>query len=71
MLFVELVGRGSITAPIQAAATWENVGTGTVTVGDPLLLLPTTLPDDTDTIVYVDVVVGLTGILTGLALVAE
>ena len=74
MLFVELIGKEFIAVPEQTAATLVNVGNAgavTVTVGDPLLAVPVTPPDDTDTIVYVEVVVGLTGILTGLALVAE
>ena len=70
---MELVGKEFIAVPEQTAAIWVNVGEAgavTVTVGDPLLPVPVTLPDDTDTIVYVEVVVGLTGILTGLVLVA-
>ena len=43
----------------------------TVTIADPLLPVPVTLPDETDTIVNVEVVVGFTEILTGLVPVAE
>ena len=42
----------------------------TVTIADPEFPVPVP-PPVTDTIVYVEVDVGLTGILTGLALVAE
>jgi hypothetical protein len=42
----------------------------TVTVAEPVFPVPEP-PPVTDTIVYVEVAVGLTGILTGLALVAE
>ncbi len=67
MLFKELIGKEFIVAPEQIGATWLNdgsVGGVTVTVADPVFPVPVNPPPVTDTIVYVEVVIGLTGMLT-------
>jgi hypothetical protein len=65
--FKEVVGKGFIVAPEQIGATCVNIGRVggvTVTVADPVFPVPVNPPPVTDIIVYVEVVIGLTGMLT-------
>ena len=66
---LEVVGKTGAVAPEQIAANEAKVGVTvgvTVTVADPVFPVPVP-PPATDTILYVEVAVGLTAMLTGLA----
>ena len=73
VVFVELVGKALKLPPEHIALTAVKVGVTfgvTVTVALPVFPVPVP-PPVTDEIVYVEVDVGLTAMLTGLAPVAE